>query len=237
MDARPIDALTAELEAFAAAVAHDLRTPLSALAGEVELALRRERSPAAYREALARVAVATAELVDLTGDLALLGERTDRREVVGRTAPLGAMLAEVARRCGSPASDVATFESGGTDIAVAADEVLLTRALTLVVEHAIRHRCDGARVRLRAAPPDDIEARPRPVDLVIDAVPGGFWPHAWLSLPLAVAGPQPPRPLASWSLRLLTAERIVRDCGGSLEVAYRDDGAAVQIRLRCAEVG
>jgi hypothetical protein len=44
------------------------------VADEVEFALRRERSPAAYRDALARVAVTIAELVDLTGDLALLGD-------------------------------------------------------------------------------------------------------------------------------------------------------------------
>jgi signal transduction histidine kinase len=36
-----------ELEAFAAAVAHELRTPLAALSGEVDIALRRDRTAAA----------------------------------------------------------------------------------------------------------------------------------------------------------------------------------------------
>jgi signal transduction histidine kinase len=35
---------TGDLEVFAAAVAHEIRTPLSAVAGEVEVALRRQRS-------------------------------------------------------------------------------------------------------------------------------------------------------------------------------------------------
>ena len=50
------ESLSEQLEAFAAAVAHELRTPLAALSGEVDVALRRERSAAAYRDALVRIA-------------------------------------------------------------------------------------------------------------------------------------------------------------------------------------
>lgn len=52
-----------DLEILAAAVAHELRTPLAALSGEVDVALRRDRSPADYRAALVRIAAAVAELV------------------------------------------------------------------------------------------------------------------------------------------------------------------------------
>ena len=45
-----------ELQTFAASVVHELRTPLAAVSGEIELALLRDRTPAAYREALERIA-------------------------------------------------------------------------------------------------------------------------------------------------------------------------------------
>ena len=75
-----------QLEAFAAAVAHELRTPLAALSGEVDIALRRERSAAAYRDALARIAASVAELVELTGDLTFLGEQGDDDPLPARRA-------------------------------------------------------------------------------------------------------------------------------------------------------
>ena len=79
-----------QLEAFAAAVAHELRTPLAALSGEVDIALRRERSAAAYREALARIAASVAELVELTGDLTFsASSATTTRDGETRRARIG----------------------------------------------------------------------------------------------------------------------------------------------------
>jgi signal transduction histidine kinase len=235
VDARPLDHLRGELEEFAAEVAHELRTPLAALSGEVELALRRERSPAAYREALSRAAVSIAELVDLTADLATLGQTSDAKDTLGRRARLDVMFAHVAGRCGAAADDAVVVESATTDVAVAGDEALLMRALTLVVEHAVRYRRDGARVRLRAASLEDHHLRLGAIDLVVDAAPAGFWPNAWRFLVAPGDSDHGPRPV-SGPLRLRSAERIVRDCGGSLRVATIDGLQVVHIRLQCAEV-
>ena len=151
MDARPPDRDSSELEAFAAAVAHELRTPLSALSGEVELALRRERTAAAYRDALARIATSVAELVDLTGDLAFLGQASKARDIGRKRARLEAMFAQLAERFGAAQPDVLSIDPPVDEISVAGDELQLARALTLVVEHALKYRGDGARVRVRAA--------------------------------------------------------------------------------------
>jgi len=59
------------LSALTHAIVHELRTPLSAIAAEVDLALARDRSPDAYRAALARIAECAAELIDMTADFAL----------------------------------------------------------------------------------------------------------------------------------------------------------------------
>lgn len=88
---------------FTADASHELRTPLTALRGEIELALRKERSPEAYRETLKsaleeieRLERLSTELLALsrldapvgeagTSDLAAVAERT-----FARLAPPGA---------------------------------------------------------------------------------------------------------------------------------------------------
>src|SRR3954465_4629240 len=83
------------LPAFAAAVAHEIRTPLAAVAGEVDLALCRDRSAAEYREALRRIGEGIADLVEITGDLTLVGAPIEPVETL---AQLDAALADVRER-------------------------------------------------------------------------------------------------------------------------------------------
>jgi signal transduction histidine kinase len=209
---------------------HELRTPLSALSGEVEIALRRDRSLAAYRQALTRIADRVTELVDLTGDLAVLGNPADAHTLEFRTASLDAALASVARRYDPMSAVHLTIESGPPQVRVIGDENLLTRALKLLVEHALRHRHDGAWVRLRARRPDGIDPELTSVDLILDATPLGFSQRTWHHLGAEESEPAH----APGLLRLRTAARIVRDCGGSLDVQYSEGSASVHIRLRGA---
>ena len=223
-----------ELESFAAAVAHELRTPLAALSGEVDLALRRERTAAAYREALSRIAVSVAELIELTGDLTFLGQETGDDPPTGRRARLDRILARVGERYAStPAIEVA-IDPAVRELAVTGDEGLLARAVTLVVEHAVRHRRDRARVTVRAA---RLEAAGAPrIEIVVEGGEDAFWPHTWESLSPSADEPGPAGALGSGPLRLRTADRIIRRCGGTL---HADRPAAapfgVHIRLRGAD--
>ena len=57
-----------------ASLAHDLRTPLAAVYGEADLALRRDRTAETYRDVLARIRAGLSEMLDLSADLALLAE-------------------------------------------------------------------------------------------------------------------------------------------------------------------
>lgn len=63
---------------FIAEAAHELRTPLTALQGEVEIALRRERSAEDYREALTHIGADVARLSALSNQL--LGAARARAE-------------------------------------------------------------------------------------------------------------------------------------------------------------
>jgi two-component system heavy metal sensor histidine kinase CusS len=75
-----------QLESFNADVAHELRTPLSALIGRTEVALSRERSVEVLRETLQSNLEDLQRLSDITNDMLFLS-RADRGERARRDAP------------------------------------------------------------------------------------------------------------------------------------------------------
>jgi K+-sensing histidine kinase KdpD len=224
-----------ELEAFAAAVAHELRTPLAALSGEVDVALRRERSAAAYRDALSRIAASVAELVELTGDLTFLGEQPDDDPLAARRARPDRILARVAERHASTAAMVFEIDPAIRDDEVEGDEGLLTRAVTLVVEHAVRHRRGAAPLTVRARPMADRASARAQIQLTVAGGADAFWPRTWESLHQPSASTEASPALIGGPLRLRTADRIISRCGGSLHADLVSEGTSVDIRLRRAE--
>jgi two-component system sensor histidine kinase TctE len=207
----------ADLHQFAETVAHELRTPLAAVAGEVELALRRDRSPAEYRDALRRIAAGISALVDITGDLTLLGAPPDAGGRIPASASLATVLAALSGRYAGHTS--VNLSADDRDARLRGEERRIARAITLVVEHAIRHRRASALVFARAQATDDGGAR-----VAIDAGPAGFWPNAWAYLQASAGAPGP--------LRLRAARRIVEDSGGTLRVRSVAGTEMVQIELQ-----
>lgn len=215
-DAR--DTAGADLDLFAAAVAHEIRTPLTAVAGEIEVALRRDRSAEEYREVLRRIAAPVSELVAISGDLSLLSGPPRRAGGTAASARLDLILARIASRFRENSAVRIDADAAGL-VRVAGDEPRLGRAITLVIDHALRHRRGHATVSVRAAAASD------DVLVVINAQPSGFWPHAWESLRKATTGAGDP-------LRLRTARRIVDESGGAILLASGSGADVVQIQLR-----
>ena len=204
-----------DLGSFAAAVAHEIRTPLSAAAGEIEIALRRQRSTHEYRDALQRISFAISELIDISADLTLLSEPLEAVAGTSRSVSLDAILARISDRyAGRDDVDVAVRPA--SDARVGGSEQYLTRAITLIVEHALRHRRGGARVSLRVAAVTTTRLR-----LAVEAQPPGIWPQAWTALHGAADQPAGP-------LRLRTARRILEASGGAVMPSATD---AVHIEL------
>jgi signal transduction histidine kinase len=215
------------LRRFAAVVVHELRTPLTALSGEVEIALRRERSPAAYRETLERVGGLIGELADLSRDLAIYADLAYVELFTRETSRLGECVDQAARA--HPGLVSCALDDAAVHRRVVGNSALLVRALTLLLNHAVRHRPSETPVRVASVPQG--AGADEQLVLLVDAPPG-FEPHVWAPLP----GTQEQSPIEEAAMfRLPTAARIIAGCGGSVDVHCLPGSAILRVRLLVSE--
>ncbi len=152
---RMLERLHGALEAnrrFAADASHELRGPLTAMQGEVDVTLKRDRTPEEYREALARVRERLAVMGSLTEDLMLLVRaQEDRLPPVGEVR-----VAELLRRVAAHASGAAA--AGHVTLAIDADPnlvvygepSLLERVFDNLVRNGIQYNHEHGSVSLTA---------------------------------------------------------------------------------------
>ena len=126
---------------FVADASHELRTPLALLRTELELALRRPRSPQELEAALRSAFDETVRLSRLADDLLLIaraeqGSLPIRRRDVDAETLLTGIASRFRPRAASLGRTVSTAE---TDAVVAADGDRLDQALSNLVENALAY--------------------------------------------------------------------------------------------------
>jgi signal transduction histidine kinase len=144
---------------FAADAAHELRSPVTAMAGEIDVALRRERTPAEYKETLAVVRDRLTSLSAVISDLMLLVRAQEGRETVGRQELSLQSLVDHSVERLRPMARTRGLEISVDDVAglwTYGDGGLLGRVFDNVIENAIRYNRDGGAVRIRAAFTDSV---------------------------------------------------------------------------------
>ncbi|HET8732316.1 MAG TPA: HAMP domain-containing sensor histidine kinase [Anaeromyxobacteraceae bacterium] len=143
-----------QARAFSANAAHELRTPLTAMLGEVQVTLRRERSPEAYRTALAVVEEETKRLARLVEMLLALA-RADAGTLNPDAIPFD--LARAARL----SADRALGAHPGADRRIAlrlspatavGDPLLTGRVLDNLLENALKYGGRNVEVAVDLAP-------------------------------------------------------------------------------------
>lgn len=148
MLARLEEALARE-RTFVADASHELRTPLALLKTELELALRRRRTPEELEQALRSAADETDRLAQLAEDLLVLA-RADRGRLPVRKAPVqtAEVAADVAERFAARARQQgrSVIAAAGPQLNVLADRARLEQALGNLVDNALRHGRGDIRV-------------------------------------------------------------------------------------------
>lgn len=136
---------------FAAHAAHELRSPLSALRGELELALRRERSAPEYASTLRDALDDTNRLITLAEDLLVVSRlQSGAIEDASDTLEIGALIEQAvssSRARGEEASQVVVEGERG-DARVRGSHTTLLRMVRNLVDNAVVHG-KGAPVRVR----------------------------------------------------------------------------------------
>lgn len=141
---------------FVTHAAHELRSPLAALYGELQQALRRERSADEYKQSLASALKASRRLKRLADDLLEIAraERNKKPEAI----PVALALSEAIHALSSLAKEKdLAFESDRTELSVIATPGTPERILHSLLENAIRFSPVGGTIRLHVEKSDVVK--------------------------------------------------------------------------------
>ena len=156
---------------FTADASHELRSPLTAMRGELELALRRERDAAEYKRVLESTLEEAMRLSRITEDLLTLA-RSDSGVLLARPEPVEVagivdrVIEKLANRAALKGLDVTCSKVGDTTAEV--DPVLLGQVVWNLVDNAIRFTPNGGRIHVTARGTDGH------VDLAVEDSGPGF---------------------------------------------------------------
>ncbi len=137
----------AQITQFTADASHELRTPLTILTGELELAIRTEQSPDAYRRTLSSALDEVLRLSNIVNKLLLLsraeaGQLDVQHEPV-HLKPLLQEVVEDAEVLASP-KNIAVRFNAEKDFVVSGDDARLHELFLNLVDNAIKYSNQGA---------------------------------------------------------------------------------------------
>jgi heavy metal sensor kinase len=221
-----LESALAHEQRFVSDASHELRTPLAALRTELELALRRERTPGELRAALRSAAEESERLSQLAEDLLVLarshgGQLPVRRERLPAAALLAGVRERYARRATEAGRPLELQADDRLELSI--DRLRAEQALGNLVENALRH--GRGRILLQA------RRQGGQVELHVRDEGPGFAPefigHAFE--PFAREDPARLGPGAGLGLAIVDV--IARAHGGAAHAANHDGGADAWLAL------
>ena len=215
---------------FTADASHELRTPVSIIRAQAEQALRNERSPAEYREALQACLRGAERMTGLVDGLLALA-RADAGEEQPALTPVD--LGEVARDATEllrPAADAAEVSLSCTtqSVKVRGDSRLLAEVLSNLVHNGIRYNHQGGTVNVNVSQENGsvlLVVRDSGIGIKEEDLPHLFERFYRVD-------PARSRAHGGSGLGLSIAHWIIEAHGGTIEVASRPrEGSTFSVRL------
>jgi two-component system heavy metal sensor histidine kinase CusS len=208
----------ARLSRFSADIAHELRTPVNNLRGEIEVALGRPRTPDEYREVLGSSLEECGRLARMIDSLLFLARAEDpRTQIAKERFELGQELATVREFYEAAATEAGVQLTVAVPGRVLADlnRPLFQRALGNLVANAIAHTPAGGTVTLSASG-DETSTRIEVADTGC-GIPPEHLPHVFDRFYRV----DQVRPSAAGNvgLGLAIVRSIVEQHGGTVEIA------------------
>lgn len=218
-------------QCFIANASHELRSPITALLGELTFALRRERDAASYRQTIEEALGAARSLKVVTEDLLALARIGATELALERVA-----LSKVARAAVEATREAAAGKGVGVEVACDGSVVDghagdLQRLVRNLVENAVRHSPPGGCVRIEAG--SDAEHARLTVSDDGPGVPQDVRERIFEPFFRRAANPRADDETGA-GLGLAIARGIARAHGGELRVDDSARGARFVVRLpRC----
>ncbi len=224
-----LDRLAASLrreQLFSAEVSHELRTPLAKIRTEGELALRREREPEEYRQALETVVSNAAQMTAIIETL-VAAAQNESGLARGRCDATAVLEDLIDSSCDSAARGGVRIETSTCDthLSIGVDADVAARILQPVMENACR--LAAAVVRLSA------QREGAYVDIHVDDDGPGVREdeHERIFEPGARGSAAAGDAQAGAGLGLALARRLARAAGGDIDVRPAADGGHFTVHL------
>jgi two-component system OmpR family sensor kinase len=208
--------------------AHDLRTPLTAMQGELEVALRGTRSPEAYRDVLQSVLEEVEQLTAISESLTLLARLEAGELAIDRMQQdVVELLRETTDRAqGRDATRSFSFHGPARAATASVDARLLGIAVAQLIDNCIKHTPTGTKVRL------GVDVTAQEVVITVDdsgpGMPDDTLPHLFEHFYRSDAARTR---TGSVGLGLTIAAAIARAHGGEISAA-RSPMGGLRIALR-----
>ncbi len=154
-----LDRASAVQRQFTADASHELRGPLTALRGELDLALKRERTPEEYRATIARCREEVIRLSRIATDLLTLARHEAGLTALDTSEVDLRLLAErvIGRYQAVAAERELRFILSGPAAVVRGDPAMLERILGNLVNNAAKHSPTGGTITLEIGAGDTAE--------------------------------------------------------------------------------
>ena len=228
-----LDRLMTAQRTFVSHAAHELRSPLATLRGELQLALRRPRTAEEYKSSIEEALAEVEALGSLAEDLLVLA-RVQRGRETSSAASLGETIGDAVRMASGHAREKGVhvdvrLDPGAPCVFGARTD--LSRALRNLIDNAVEHSPDGGKVTVWS------RAEGERVRVAVDdsgaGVPDGDAPHVFSAFYRGAKDQSGETRGAGLGLAIV--REIARGFGGevSLDTTYRE-GARFVIELRIA---